>query len=197
MTNQGKMTIGIIVALVLGFGGGYLVKTTTDKEQRQTIAETIPVHKLNQSEKNLLTSNELIAPDVWRIYMDPFFTPVVTPGIPVVLPKLGGFPVSLPSVKTVQTDKEVRVTATVPGLQEKDVDIQVGKNELAIKGKKEEQAKKDKSFQTVRESFEEIVQLPCPVDGDKAKATIRNGELTVILPKAGSNIAQSQHGNWQ
>ncbi|HEY9773138.1 MAG TPA: Hsp20/alpha crystallin family protein [Planktothrix sp.] len=197
MKTKSSMVAAVCLSLAIGFAGGFIGKEIVEKQNAHTIAETVPVHKLRNSEPDLLSANQLIAPGVWHVYLDPLWTPLNASAALVDLPKLAGFPADVPKIKTMQTDKEVRVSAKLPGLSDKDVDIQVGKDEIAIKGKKEEETKRGKLFQNVHEAFEQIVQLPCRVDGDKAKATFKNGELTVVLPKDGSNIAQSPKSQWQ
>ena len=60
-----------------------------------------------------------------------------------------------------------------------------------------ENKRDNRDFQTIKEVFEESFKLPCKVEGDKAKATIKNGVLTLSLPKANGGIAQGMKGEWQ
>lgn len=104
------------------------------------------------------------------------------------MPLLGGFDRSLswPNVELGETDKEVRITAELPGLDEKDVDITVEEGVLTLRGeKKSEVEDKDRGY-TERSygRFERRIGLPRGIERDKASATFRNGVLTVTLPKS-------------
>jgi HSP20 family protein len=113
---------------------------------------------------------------------------------PVVMPEFLGMQLDVPKVKTIDGDKEIQVVAEVPGMSEKDVDVQAGKNTVTISGHRKETTGDDarnskKSFSTLEQSFTRTVSLPVEVDGDKVKATIKDGVLTVSIPKAKTNKA--------
>jgi HSP20 family protein len=84
-----------------------------------------------------------------------------------------------------ENDKEVRVTAELPGLEEKDVEVQLSNGVLAIKGeKKTETEDKNRLFS---ERFYGRFERRIPVDDideDKVSASFRNGELVVTLPRS-------------
>jgi HSP20 family protein len=90
-----------------------------------------------------------------------------------------------PHVELGETDKEIRVTAELPGLDEKDVEITVEDGALTLRGEKRSEVEdKDRGY-TERSygRFERRIGLPQGVDRDKADATFKNGVLTVTLPK--------------
>ncbi len=93
----------------------------------------------------------------------------------------------LPSVDVVETDKEIEITAELPGLEEKDVQLNVADNVLTIRGeKKAEKEEKDKDYRLVERSygaFERTMELPDGVDVDEIKASIAKGVLKVTVPK--------------
>lgn len=187
----------IVVSLVLGFAIGFASKGWLEKGAAMKAA-TVPVHKMNDASNNWLASNQLVAPDIWRIYLDPLWTPVSSPIPPLTPPALVRFPVNVPKVQTIESDHDIQVIVQVPGLTERDVDVQVGKTAVAIRGQKTEDKRDDgKGFQTVQESFEETMRLPCKVLANKAKATVKNGVLTVSIPRADKTIAHGKWGNWQ
>ena len=104
------------------------------------------------------------------------------------VPSIGGFDRSpaWPSLELGETDKEVRITAELPGLDEKDVDITVEEGVLTLRGeKKSEVEDKDRGY-TERSygRFERRIGLPRGIVQDKASATFKNGLLTVTLPKS-------------
>ena len=110
------------------------------------------------------------------------------------LPSFNGmtFAGSWPSVEISDDEKEIRVTAEVPGLEEKDVEVLLGDGVLTLKGEKRSETEdKDKQFsERFYGRFERRLPLGYEVQEDKADAQFRNGVLTVTLPK--SEQAQSQ-----
>ncbi len=93
----------------------------------------------------------------------------------------------MPSIDVVETDKDIEITAELPGLEEKDVQINVADNLLTIRGeKKAEKEEKDKDYRIVERSygaFERTLELPPGVDADAIKASIAKGVLKVTVPK--------------
>ena len=160
MKDNQKLGLAIGLCVLLGFGTGYFSKAMVDKD-----------------------SGDLTA---FGLVNKALFAPLIPLA---VLPKLVNFAADLPQVKTTQTDKEVIVDAQIPGLKEGEVDLIVGKDLLTITGHKVHRQKDKKSIQTVSEAFEESIKLPCPVDTNNAKANIRNGVVTVQMPKASNAIA--------
>jgi HSP20 family protein len=92
-----------------------------------------------------------------------------------------------PRIDVSDSDKEVRVSAELPGLDEKEVDVTLSGNLLTIKGEKKEEQDETKGDYWHSERrygyFERSVQLPQAVDADKAKAKFRKGVLKVTIPK--------------
>ncbi len=92
-----------------------------------------------------------------------------------------------PRVNVVENDKQVKVSAELPGLDEKDIDVSLSNNVLTISGeKKEETEDRGKNYYCMERSygsFRRSIPLPCEVDSDKADATFKNGVLTITLPK--------------
>jgi HSP20 family protein len=92
-----------------------------------------------------------------------------------------------PDIDVNETDKEVRVTAELPGLDEKDVELSLTGNLLSIKGEKKEEHEEEKGdyYRSERSYgyFERAVQLPEGIDADKAKANFKKGVLKVSIPK--------------
>ena len=93
----------------------------------------------------------------------------------------------MPSIDVTETDKEIEITAELPGLEEKDVQINVADNLLTIRGeKKAEKEEKDKNYRLVERSygsFERTLELPEGVNADAIKANIAKGVLKVTVPK--------------
>ncbi|MBX3028278.1 Hsp20/alpha crystallin family protein [bacterium] len=100
----------------------------------------------------------------------------------------GGVGEFMPRIDVKETDGEVRVSAELPGIDEKEVEISVDGDLLTIKGeKKEEKEEKGEEYYRLERSygsFRRSVTLPCPVDVDKATASAAKGVFTVVLPKS-------------
>jgi HSP20 family protein len=92
-----------------------------------------------------------------------------------------------PRTNVTETKDSLTITAELPGLEAKDVDVAISGDMLTIKGeKKQEKEEKDEHHHVVERTygaFSRMVRLPAPVAADKIKATFKNGVLTVNLPK--------------
>ncbi|MEW6601982.1 MAG: Hsp20/alpha crystallin family protein [Nitrospirota bacterium] len=92
-----------------------------------------------------------------------------------------------PSVEVSENEKEIKVEAELPGLDEKDIDITLTDERLTISGeKKEENESSDKDFfmkERTYGSFRRSIPLYAEVQTDKVKAHFKKGVLTVTLPK--------------
>jgi HSP20 family protein len=95
---------------------------------------------------------------------------------------------SNPAIDMYQTDNEVVVKASIPGIKAEEVQINITGDVLTLKGEaKYEDERNDRAWH-IREqrfgSFERSVALPTAVKTDKAEAVFENGILTITLPKA-------------
>jgi len=110
-----------------------------------------------------------------------------TRGFPSLSMGNGGMTAMVPTMDVAETDKEIEITAELPGLEEKDVQINVADNILTIRGeKKAEKEQKDKNYRMVERSygaFERSLELPEGVNADAIKASIDKGVLKVTVPK--------------
>jgi HSP20 family protein len=93
----------------------------------------------------------------------------------------------MPSMDLSETDKEIEITAELPGLEEKDIQLNVADNVLTIRGeKKNEREETEKDYHLVERSygsFTRAVQLPDGVNPDSIKAVMSKGVLKVTVPK--------------
>lgn len=99
-----------------------------------------------------------------------------------------GWSASTPAIDMYQTDDEIVVKASLPGIKADEVQINITGDVLTLKGEvKHDEEKNDKSWH-IREqrwgSFQRSLALPTNVVSDKAKAEFENGILTITLPKA-------------
>lgn len=111
------------------------------------------------------------------------------------LPSLVGastFSGGWPNVEISDGEKEIKVTAEVPGLEEKDIEVLLNEGVLTLKGEKRSETEdKDRQFsERFYGRFERRIPLGYEVQEDKVDTRFRNGVLTVTLPK--SEKAQSQ-----
>ena len=111
-----------------------------------------------------------------RLFDDAFTRPL----------SMAGF--QTPAIDMYQTDDEVIVKATLPGLKADDVQISITGDTLNMKGEFKEKAETKEKAYHLREqrygSFERTLSLPAEVIADKAKAEFEDGILTITLPKA-------------
>ena len=91
-----------------------------------------------------------------------------------------------PSVEVVENDKDVRVSAELPGLSEKDVEVFLQEGVLTLRGEKRSEVEdKQRSFsERYYGRFERRIPLDHEVEQDGIRADFRNGVLAVTLPKA-------------
>ena len=95
---------------------------------------------------------------------------------------------SAPAVDVTETDKAFEITAELPGIDEKNIEVKLVNDVLTIKGEKQEDKEEKKKDYYLRErsygSFERSFQLPDGVDADKIEANFKKGVLTLLLPKS-------------
>jgi HSP20 family protein len=97
------------------------------------------------------------------------------------------FTFAAPSVDLSEDDKGYRITAELPGLEDKDIEVSVTGDMLVLKGeKKQETEKKEKDYymsERTYGSFQRSFALPDNIDRDKIAADLAKGVLTITLPK--------------
>lgn len=92
-----------------------------------------------------------------------------------------------PQVNIGGNDKEYEITVEIPGVDEKDVKIEITGTTMTISGeKKHEKEEKKKNYYRMERSygsFQRVLSLPGDADQDEAKATFKNGILTVKMQR--------------
>ena len=92
-----------------------------------------------------------------------------------------------PRVDVSETDTEVKVSAELPGMDEKDITVELQDDVLTLRGeKKSAQEEKGKNWYRREQSwgsFQRAIELPAGVDAGKAKAQFKKGVLTFTAPK--------------
>ncbi len=104
---------------------------------------------------------------------------------------------TMPRVDLAETDDEVTVTADLPGLEEKDLDVTLDGDLLTIRGtRKEEKDDKKHNYHMTERYYGEVqrvIQVPAGVDPEKVKAAFKNGVLKVTLTKLPEAKTHSKH----
>ena len=117
-----------------------------------------------------------------RLFDDVFrgFGPLGRFGSPAMEGQLGW-----PRLELSETDKAVTVSAELPGLSEKDVQVEIAHGVLSIRGEKKAERTDDSKLLSERYygSFERRIPLE-GLEEEKAQADFKNGVLTVTLPKS-------------
>ena len=99
----------------------------------------------------------------------------------------GAFAGFVPRVDVSETDREITVSAELPGMDEKDIAVELQDDVLTLRGeKKTEQEEQGKNWFHREQScgsFHRAIELPAGVDAAKAVAKFKKGVLTVVAPK--------------
>jgi HSP20 family protein len=94
----------------------------------------------------------------------------------------------VPSIDVSETDSDIQVRAEVPGLEAKDIDVNVSGDRLSITGeKKREEERRGENYFTHERyfgAFQRMVRLPAEVQVENAEAEFKNGVLNIRIPKS-------------
>jgi len=92
-----------------------------------------------------------------------------------------------PRLDMVEDSQRFEVTMELPGMDKEDVDVTLSEGRLTIRGEKREEkehrSRRAYRFRRSREAFRRSIILPCAVDAEGVEATLRQGVLTINLPK--------------
>ena len=96
--------------------------------------------------------------------------------------------VLVPEIDATETDNEMRVTAELPGMEEKDIEVQLSGDRLTIRGEKREDSEGNEKNRHVSErrygSFLRTLRVPDGIESAQISAAMKNGVLTVVMPKS-------------
>lgn len=122
---------------------------------------------------------------VFRREMDQLFDEFLAPAGARSSPV--GMGAGWPSIDVHESEAAYTVTAEVPGMEAKDVELNLRENSLTLSGEKQQEQKSEDGGQTWTERsygrFERIIPFEHEIDPDRIAASCRNGVLTVTLPK--------------
>jgi HSP20 family protein len=97
------------------------------------------------------------------------------------------FSFSVPAIDMSEDEKTYKISAELPGLDPKDIDVSVTGDMLVLRGeKRQEKEEKDKNYhfsERAYGSFQRAFELPASVDRGKIGADFSKGVLTLTLPK--------------
>ncbi|SEI19529.1 Hsp20/alpha crystallin family protein [Tardiphaga sp. OK245] len=100
----------------------------------------------------------------------------------------------VPNMDVSETDKVIEITAELPGLEKKDVTLNVADNVLTIRGeKKNEREEKEKDYHLVERSygsFSRSIELPAGVKSEDISAEIAKGILKVTVQKPAPKVSK-------
>ncbi|GAB4543157.1 MAG: Hsp20/alpha crystallin family protein [Pleurocapsa sp.] len=94
-----------------------------------------------------------------------------------------------PAVELKEMDKELVLKAEIPGIDAKELDIEVGEDRVTISGEHKEEKRsedQDKNYfhsEFYYGQFERVIPLPMPVKTDEIKSEFKDGILTLTMPK--------------
>jgi len=92
-----------------------------------------------------------------------------------------------PAVDIFETENELVLTAEVPGIEDKDIEIKIEDNTLSLKGERKfEKETKEENYHRIERaygSFYRSFTLPTYIDQDKVRAEHQNGVLKITMPK--------------
>jgi HSP20 family protein len=94
----------------------------------------------------------------------------------------------VPAAEMEETPEEIHLKLEVPGMDAKDIDIQVSAEAVSISGERKEETKTEEKGMTRSEfrygSFRRVIPLPARVQNTNVNAEYKDGILNLILPKA-------------
>jgi HSP20 family protein len=97
------------------------------------------------------------------------------------------FNFSVPAIDLSEDEKAYKISAELPGIDAKDIDVSVTGDMIVLKGeKRQEKEQKDKNYhfsERTYGSFQRAFELPSSVDRNKVAADFSKGVLTITLPK--------------
>jgi HSP20 family protein len=93
-----------------------------------------------------------------------------------------------PQIEVSETDKEIQITAELPGIDPKDVEVTLADDVLTIRGEKQAQRQEgqDRNYHLAERfygTFERYLRLPLHVDPQHIRAMFKDGVLTLTIPK--------------
>lgn len=150
--------------------------TKKDNKKKQKITTKA------DSQRNAVSLRDMISRMIEESFLNPF------DAISSDLSTASGKKMYFPKIDISETEKEIKITANIPGIDSDKINIDVGDDYISISGKteKEEEEKNKKIHRYEREygEFRREFSLPTKVKKDEVSAKVKNGVLTIVLPKS-------------
>ncbi|PMB26978.1 molecular chaperone [Fischerella thermalis CCMEE 5205] len=94
----------------------------------------------------------------------------------------------IPAAEMQETSDAIHLKLEIPGMNAKDIDVQVSAEAVSISGERKEETKTEEKGMTRTEfrygKFQRVIPLPARVENTNVKAEYKNGILQLTLPKA-------------
>jgi len=94
----------------------------------------------------------------------------------------------IPAAEMQETSDAIHLKLEIPGMDAKDIDVQVSAEAVSISGERKEETKTEEKGMTRTEfrygKFQRVIPLPARVENTNVKAEYKNGILQLTLPKA-------------
>jgi len=94
---------------------------------------------------------------------------------------------AFPALNLWEDEQNIYAEAELPGLRMEDLEVYVVGNELTIKGERKDEFREKAGYHRRERgvgAFSRVLQLPAELDADRVEAVLKNGVLTITLPKA-------------
>jgi HSP20 family protein len=211
MSKRAKLMTGLAIVVIscLAFAGGFGLKSLIDNTSVEAVSvvengDTRQEKRFSSNQRGPqnqpLFRNRMATPHLWDAYHDPFAMmndfgmdgSQLMPSMPQ-MPTLA-FSSGLRNLNVAEDEKSVQVTAEAPGLTNKDLNVQVDNRALTIKSHKVRKMGEAGQSQTFDESFQQTISLPCDVKGNLANTVVKEGMLTISIPKTTPGVPKSKSG---
>ncbi|MCB0353564.1 MAG: Hsp20/alpha crystallin family protein [Bdellovibrionales bacterium] len=99
-----------------------------------------------------------------------------------------------PSINVEEEKDKIVVSAELPGMSQSDIDVQLEKDHVVLRGEKKFERKDESNGRSYYESsygsFQRVIPLHVSIDEDKVDATLKDGVLKLVLPKSEGERSQ-------
>ena len=146
--------------------------------------KSVPVKRETHDPFSLMNRDmESLFDDFFRGFdLDPFFGPDISS--------------YSPKVDVKESDKEIKVLAELPGMDEKDINVSLNKDSLTLRGeKKEEKEENDIGYHRLERSYGSFcrtIPIPVEIENNKVTASYKKGILTITIPKNKKTIEEKK-----
>lgn len=134
-------------------------------------------------ELDVFDSMDRVFDTLYRDWMRPF-----RGWLPEWAPLSGRMELSLPHIDLIERDKELLVRVEVPGIDKKDLKLDLRGDLLTLSGERRLEEENEEGevhrAEIVRGAFTRSIRLPVPVDPERVDAGFKDGVLEIHLPKA-------------